>query len=276
MNKKVLSVFILLPLALACSACSGAGANSNAQSPSSSLCDSSSKSQSKAQAATSPEITSQSTKATTTAITTTVTEIAEPSESLKSFSGIDISKWQGCVDFEKVKADGIETVYIKAGDSFNEDMYFRTNAENAENAGLLVGFYFYVTANDSQQARLQAEYFADLLDSVDYQCRPAVDFEAFGNLSYDSINEIALTFAQTVEAKTGVAPIFYTDADNIDIWNEELTKYPLWVADYDANPPSSLGNWSEYAAFQYSCTDTVEGITENVVDLDIYTEAVLP
>lgn len=166
-------------------------------------------------------------------------------------------------------------VYIKAGDSFNEDIYFAENAENAQNAGLLVGFYFYVTADNAQSARSQAEYFADLLCTVDYQCRPAVDFEAFGSLSSESINEIALAFAQTVEEKLNVTPIFYTDAENVDIWCDELAKYPLWVADYYANPPSALGNWSEYAGFQYSCTGTIEGITENVVDLDIFTQAVL-
>ena len=214
----------------------------------------------------------------TTAATTTAAATATTAPSIpikESYNGIDVSRWQGTVDFESVRQSGVEMVYIKAGDNYQTDICFEQNAINAENAGLLKGFYFYVTAGSVSEATAQAEYFAQLLSQKDFECRPAVDFEAFGNLSVESINAIVLEFAQTVEEKTGVAPIFYTDADNADIWCEELTKYPLWIADYDANPPASIGKWQAYSGFQYSCTGVVEGITENVVDLNIFTSDVL-
>lgn len=216
------------------------------------------------------------TAAKTVATTTVATTTTAPSIPIKeSYNGIDVSRWQGTVDFESVRQSGVEMVYIKAGDNYQTDICFEQNAENAENAGLLKGFYFYVTAGNVSEATAQAEYFAQLLSQKEFECRPAVDFEAFGNLSVESINAIALEFAQTVEEETGITPIFYTDADNADIWCEELTKYPLWIADYDANPPASIGKWQAYSGFQYSCTGVVEGITENVVDLDIFTSDVL-
>lgn len=215
---------------------------------------------------------------TATAATTTTAAISTTAPTIpikESYTGIDVSRWQGTVDFESVRQSGVEMVYIKAGDNYQTDICFEQNAQNAENAGLLTGFYFYVTAGNTAEASAQAEYFAQLLSEKDFDCRPAVDFEAFGNLSVESINAIALEFAQTLEELTGITPIFYTDADNADIWCEELTKYPLWIADYDADPPASIGKWEAYSGFQHSCTGVVDGITENVVDLDIFTSDVL-
>ncbi|MBQ7131320.1 MAG: hypothetical protein IJO29_02000 [Oscillospiraceae bacterium] len=290
--KKYSSALLSLTITLLCASCSSSSPESSAPEMPALSATSTSATQTTADITASQALTTSQTVRTTTATTTTaetttatsttttttvaVTTDNDPVPIKESYSGIDVSRWQGStVDFEAVRNSGVEMVYIKAGDNYNEDMYFRQNAENAESAGLLTGFYFYVTAGNAEQARSQAVYFAGLLDSVDFQCRPAVDFEAFGSLSAESINEIALSFAQTVEDETGITPIFYTDADNADIWCEELTKYPLWIADYDANPPASIGKWSEYAGFQYSCTGVVDGITENVVDLDIYTKSVL-
>ena len=92
------------------------------------------------------------------------------------YEGIDLSVWQGTVDFNQVKADGKEIVYIRAGEGTQEDTRFAENADGAKGAGLKFGFYFYVTAQNTDQARQQAEYFASLIEPYGYDCRPAVDF----------------------------------------------------------------------------------------------------
>ena len=95
--------------------------------------------------------------------------------------GLDVSVWQGEIDFAQVKAAGKTVVYIRAGYGHAEDTRFRENAAKAREAGLKTGFYFYVTAENPAQARQQAAYFAELLREVSYDCRPAVDFEQYGS-----------------------------------------------------------------------------------------------
>lgn len=188
--------------------------------------------------------------------------------------GLDVSVWQGEIDFAQVKAAGKTVVYIRAGYGHAEDTRFRENAAKAREAGLKTGFYFYVTAENPAQARQQAAYFAELLREVSYDCRPAVDFEQYGSLSHAQLNAIALAFAQTLEARTGITPVFYTNAYSAaSIWEESLTRYPLWIADYGPKEPESIGPWRSWVGFQYEDNGRVPGIAGNV-DLDRFTEGV--
>lgn len=188
--------------------------------------------------------------------------------------GLDVSVWQGEIDFAQVKAAGKTVVYIRAGYGHAEDTRFRENAAKAREAGLKTGFYFYVTAENPAQARQQAAYFAELLREVSYDCRPAVDFEQYGSLSHAQLNAIALAFAQTLEARTGITPVFYTNAYSAaSIWEESLTRYPLWIADYGPSEPASIGHWRSWVGFQYEDNGRVPGIAGNV-DLDRFTEGV--
>ena len=188
--------------------------------------------------------------------------------------GLDVSVWQGEIDFAQVKAAGKTVVYIRAGYGHAEDTRFRENAAKAREAGLKTGFYFYVTAENPAQARQQAAYFAELLREVSYDCRPAVDFEQYGSLSKAELNAIALAFAETLESRTGITPVFYTNAYSAaSIWEAELTRYPLWIADYGPSEPASIGHWRSWVGFQYADNGRVPGISGNV-DLDRFTDGV--
>ena len=190
------------------------------------------------------------------------------------FAGLDVSFWLGTIDFDEVHDAGYDIVYIRAGYGLTEDSQFQTNASTAKEAGLLIGFYFYVTATDVYSAEQQAKYFVSLIEEYDYDCRPAVDFEQFGSLSNDEINQVALAFSQTLETETQVTPVFYSDASNASsVWDEALTVYPLWVADYNVSSPST-GVWSDWAGFQYTDEGSVPGVSGDT-DLDYYTSAVL-
>ncbi|CCY26989.1 glycosyl hydrolase family 25 [Firmicutes bacterium CAG:114] len=191
------------------------------------------------------------------------------------YEGLDVSVWQGEIDFSQVKAAGKEMVYIRAGYGLSEDSRFRENAEGARRAGMKVGFYFFVTATNQTQARAQAVYFSELIREYPYDCRPAVDFEQYGTLSKGELNGIALAFAETLEERTGKTPVFYTNASSAaEIWEPALTRYPLWIADYGPKEPTSLGYWTQWAGFQYEDNGRVPGIA-GAVDLDRFTEGML-
>lgn len=199
--------------------------------------------------------------------------LAAPAAIAVEREGIDVSFYQEEINFTLVREDGREIVYIRAGQDDFEDSRFRANAANARKAGMDIGFYFYVTAVNTFEAQEQARYFASLIESFYYDCRPAVDFEQFEGLTNAEINQIALAFAKTLAAETGVTPLFYTDAYSTQyLWSDRLTAYPLWVADYGVYEPAT-GVWGEWAGFQYADDGWVSGIY-TYVDLDLFTDAV--
>ena len=191
-----------------------------------------------------------------------------------AYEGLDVSVYQGEIAFDQVRQSGREVVYIRAGEDLSADGRFRQNAWEARRAGMLVGFYYYVTAGDEAQAAQQARYFAALIRPYAYECRPAMDFENLQGLDRETANRIAVVFAQTLEQETRVRPLFYTDAYRAShFWGADLAAYPLWVAAYGGEP-TDLGPWRDWAGFQYADDGRVPGI-RGYVDLDRYTSAVL-
>lgn len=192
------------------------------------------------------------------------------------FSGIDVSVYQGDIDFEQVKNSGIEVVYIRAGYGFSvTDPKFEENYTNATKAGLKCGAYYFVTARNTEQAYLQATRFAELISGKTFAARPAMDFEEFGSLGKNGINIVGLAFMQKLRELTGIVPILYTDAYNAsETWDWNFAQFPLWIADYDAEEPYVTSNiWQSYAGFQYSDRGEIPGIYGNV-DLDRFTSSV--
>ena len=191
------------------------------------------------------------------------------------YNGIDVSQWQGSINYQEVKNSGIEVVYIRASEGEGYiDPYFKTNYENAKANGLKVGFYHYVTATSEEEARQQAQFFASVIGGTTPDCKLAMDFESFGNLSIEEINNISLEFLQTLESITGKECIIYSDAYNaINTFGGELTEYPIWIAEYGVSSPEANGKWNTWEGFQYTDLGNVSGINGNV-DMDYYTEGI--
>lgn len=190
------------------------------------------------------------------------------------YRGIDVSSYQGGIDFEQVRLSGIEAVYIKAGEGGGiTDPYFLINYEGAMQAGLIFGFYFYVTAQSPLQARQQANDFYQLIHDRSYPARPAMDFENFAGLNSEQINQIGLAFLEELERLTGVTPMIYSSAYSAKtIWSESFARFPLWIADYSSQDDFPSGTpWDTWSGYQYSDTGTVPGITGNV-DLNRFRE----
>ena len=199
----------------------------------------------------------------------------EAVDSEKAIRGVDVSVWQGEIDFARVKADGIQAVYIRAGEGTTLiDEYFERNYQQARAAGLKYGFYHYVTARSTAEARAQADFFANLIRNKPQDMRAAMDFENLSGLTAEESNQIARAYLEQLESRLGHKPAVYSDAyDAASIWRSNLTDYPLWVADYGVREPYSIGGWSSWSGFQYSDRGTVSGISGHV-DLDLFRGAI--
>ena len=192
------------------------------------------------------------------------------------YQGIDVSSWQRNINFAAVKAAGIDIVYMKSSEGRSYiDPYFETNYQNAKANGLKVGFYHYVTARTVEQAREQANFFAQVIRGKEPDCRLAMDFEDFGNLSVNQINAISTVFLETLENATGKELVIYSNAYSARaIFSSSLTKYPLWVANYGVSSPGSNGKWDTWVGWQYTSTGRVNGISGNV-DRNQFTNGIL-
>lgn len=196
-------------------------------------------------------------------------------EGTTEYPGIDVSRYQEDIDFEAVANDGIEVVYIKSSEGTEWiDPYFEQNYEGAKAAGLKVGFYHFVTARSVSEAINEANFFVSVINDKQIDAKLAVDFEDFGELSKEEINQITLAFAEEVEKLSGKEVVIYSNSSNAtDVFDESLTKYSLWVAQYDGDEISNEVIWETWAGWQYTDTGTVEGINGNV-DLNIFNDGI--
>lgn len=208
------------------------------------------------------------------AISTQAFAFSQSSEKL--YNGIDVSEWQGNIDFGEVARAGIEVVYIRASEGRGYvDPYFRENYEKAKANGLRTGFYHFLTATNVAEAKEEAEFFVSNIKGLEPDCRLAMDFEVFNGLDVSAINEISRVFLETVENLSGKECVIYSDAYNArTVFSKELAEdYPIWVADYFVEEPESNDKWKFWVGFQYSDRGIINGIDGNV-DRDYFTNGV--
>lgn len=205
-------------------------------------------------------------------ITYAITPSMEP-----KYEGIDVSSWQGYIDYTKVKESGIEVVYIKASEGTTyKDPYFEYNYENAKANGLKVGFYHFLTATNVDQAIRQAQFFASVIKGKVPDCKLAMDFEQFnGGIGTEEINQISEAFMQTLKTLTQKEVIVYSNLyDSQRVFNLQLAeKYPLWLAYYgDYNQlDDTSSNWLTWDGVQYTSRGIVPGV-DGYVDKNKFTQ----
>lgn len=186
-----------------------------------------------------------------------------------SIRGIDVSKYQGTIDWSQVATAGLSFVFIKASQGITEvDPELAANWSGAQTAGLLRGAYhFYQPGDDPTQ---QAEHFLATapLDAGDLP--PVLDIETAGSLSPAEIVQGVATWLDVVQQATGRTPILYTSPG---FWKTldatQFGGYPLWVAEYGVSSPIVPAGWSRWTFWQYSESGTVAGI-QGAVDLDLF------
>ena len=192
-----------------------------------------------------------------------------------TIQGIDVSAYQGDIDFAEVKNAGIEIVYMKSSQGFSYvDSTFESNFQKAKQNGLKVGVYHFLTARTNEEAEKQAQFFVSLVGNKEIDCKLAMDFEVFGDLSNEEINSIGLTFLREVERLSNKKAIIYSDAFNArTLWCGEILEFPLWIAEYDVEQPEDVIRWESWTGWQYTDEGNVNGIS-TFVDRDFYTKEV--
>ena len=192
------------------------------------------------------------------------------------YQGIDVSNWQGYIDYQQVRESGIEVVYIKSSQGSNiKDAYFDINYENAKANGLKVGFYHFLTATNTREAEQEAQFFASVIAGKQPDCKLVMDYEIFGGVSVEESNNIAQVFLESVKRLTNKEVIVYSDLSNArDRFSRNIAdNYELWIAYYgDYNNLRNIQtSWERWIGVQYTDRGYVPGIRGNV-DRDLYTE----
>lgn len=183
--------------------------------------------------------------------------------------GIDISKHQGEIDFEKVKSTGIIFIFIRATDGITyQDSTFKSNFTSARAAGLTVGAYHFYETNDDPIA--QFKNFTRVVELKSGDLPPVIDIEKLHSKDDIKITENFQKFINALEAHYGVKPIIYS---GFNFANEYLTnfgEYPLWLAEYnEADKPKLPKGWDDWTFWQWSQSEKITGISGNV-DSDRY------
>ena len=185
--------------------------------------------------------------------------------------GIDVSKWQGKINFEAVRDAGCQFVIMRIGHGRNGmemDEYYRSNMAGAKAAGLDVGVYFYSTANTEKAVRQEARWIAENLKGEKLDFPVVFDWESFSNfqkygMSIHDLNMLFEAFADELQ-KQGYSAMLYGSKNYLQNFWYPQKKYPVWLAHY-TDQTDYLG---DYAIWQMSCRGRIPGIAGDV-DLDI-------
>lgn len=204
-------------------------------------------------------------------------DLVEKYKTDKTKMGIDISHWQGNIDFQKVKEAGVEFVYIRVGrgngigGEYVIDKKFEENIEGFNKVGIPVGVYFYSFANSVQDATAEAKWVLQHIKNYDVDLEIVFDWENWSSfqefdLSFKKLTNLASSFGKVVKNK-GYQAMLYSSKNYLEnVWYP--VDFPVWLAHYTDNTDYS----GEYKVWQLCNNGRVDGIVDNLVDIDIMYE----
>ncbi|MCW5802122.1 MAG: hypothetical protein KIT31_07025 [Deltaproteobacteria bacterium] len=179
--------------------------------------------------------------------------------------GIDISKWQGTINWTSVKNAGVVFAFVRVSDGVNTpDAKFASNWSGAKNAGIIRGAYQFF--RPAQSVTAQADMMINALGGsyTPGDLPPVIDVEADGGLAPATVASRVRQWVDRVQGALGVTPIVYTGKY---FWRDEVgspasfAPNPLWIAQYTSLCPDLPAPWSKWTFWQYSDKGTVAGIS---------------
>lgn len=212
-------------------------------------------------------------------------------DSFSRMMGIDVSEHNKTVDFNKVKADGIDFVYVRVGYtgytkkrlSLNYDRYYQENITNALAAGLQVGVYWYSQALNEEEALQEANMLLNVIGSYNITLPVVYDYEFAGEKEDGRLDSAKLSKAQMTAnslaflnrvSQMGYTPCFYANYSFLknSVYASQISSIAkIWLANY--NPSTDYDGDYEY--WQYTSDGKVNGISGRV-DMNVWYQGAQP
>ena len=216
-----------------------------------------------------------------------ITVSAAPKEVAQAAIGIDVSKYQGKIDWNQVAASGVQFAMIRVGyrtqtsGLLTEDPYARYNLQEATRVGIKVGAYFFSTAVTDAEVVEEATWTANLLDKYKITYPVAYDCEGYSKMTSRQFpldkatrTYLAVRFLDTI-ASRGYTPMFYSSRNEMNAsaqWDMSvLNKYKVWVAWYPSEPfpiTTACTYQGVHAMWQYTSKAIIAGIN-GYVDMNV-------
>ncbi len=206
-------------------------------------------------------------------VTTAMADGEKASEPFLAY-GIDVSSWQGKIDWSKVKNDGKTFAIVRAGTTKGKDTYFEENYKNAKSNEIQLGCYFYTYATTVEEAEKDAYLLLSWLEGKQFE------YPVF----YDMENEVQLASGMTTQLRTEMCLAFIRVLEengwyagtyaNANWYNNYLNKEALgqagelWLASWMNSGEPTRDYRGQYGLWQYTDKGKVSGISGNV-DLDV-------
>lgn len=196
-----------------------------------------------------------------------------------SRTGIDVSKFQGDIDWQTVRKQGIDYAFIRIGNrgygeegTLNTDGKYLQNIEGAKEAGIDVGVYFYSQAVSEEEALEEAEYVLNLLEGIEldypvvYDAEYVIEAEArTDGVGARQFTKNTIAFCERIE-EAGYEPVIYATMkwEAYALQMDRVNKYEKWYADYEELPQTPY----DFTYWQYTNEGQLEGI-DGPVDLNL-------
>lgn len=178
-------------------------------------------------------------------------------------TGIDVSKYQGNIDFNAVKLSGFDFVLIRASEGNTiQDTDFKSHYDAAKELGLVVGAYHFYETNDKPIDQFNNFVSTASLTAGDFA--PVVDIEKLHHNDHYGLVENLNKFLNMLEQHHGVKPIIYTGLNFANKYMYDFSSYPLWLAEYKVDTITLPNGWTDWAFWQWSQSGHTTGVNGDV------------
>ncbi|MFY0643657.1 MAG: T9SS type A sorting domain-containing protein [Bacteroidia bacterium] len=183
----------------------------------------------------------------------------------QTLEGIDVSHWQGTIDWQQVHDSGKVFAYARATDGLaTTDPNFKTNMKNGLDAGMIMGAYCFGRPNVN--AISSAQHFVSVADSFigDGFLPPVMDIETTEGKTPTEIHKWVQDWIDEVKRLTRINPMIYTGRYFANDNNIDFGSNPLWIAHWSVSSPLLPNAWTDWLFWQYTGSGSVVGISGNV------------
>ena len=202
-----------------------------------------------------------------------VLHVNNPSKSKYPIRGVDVSHYQGEVDWQQLSKEGIRFAYIKATEgSSHKDEQFDQNWKNAQATDLRIGAYHFFSLDSSGIG--QAQNFCETVAPVENMMPPVVDVEPYGGYRDPNTldKEKMLTelgnYMDGIEACYSTKPVIYTTEEWLPVIQEQFADYDVWIRDVYGKPDASI----QWTLWQFSNRHVLKGYSgaERYIDMNVF------